>query len=148
MVTINLFKDGDTPVAGQNVFLGLEGISGKLESEMAVTDSEGVVTTTFFPSEIGEGYIIAKVNIKQGSSIIPITSETVVVVSNLNQKPVAMITRAIPNPVKVGETIQFAGVGKDVDGKVVGWRWNMGDGMIFSGKGSDSFITHIFDKVG
>jgi PKD domain len=148
VVTINLFKDGDTPVAGQNVFLGLEDISGKLESEMVVTDSEGVATTTFFPSEIGEGYIIAKVNIRQGSSIIPITSETVVIVSNLNQKPVAMITHAIPNPVKVGETIQFAGVGKDIDGEVVEWKWNMGDGTSFSGKGSDSSITHIFDKVG
>ncbi|MEZ4812881.1 MAG: PKD domain-containing protein [Caldisericia bacterium] len=147
-VFITLKNDEGKPVVGQNIFVGVTGIKGSFSFEMLTTNSEGEASTTFTPQEYGMGYIIAKASIRQGTSILSITAETTIKVDNMNKPPTAKITNAYPNPVSVGETIQFTGEGDDIDGKVTEWKWDMGDGTVFTGTGDVSSVTHIYEKVG
>jgi PKD repeat protein len=45
----------------------------------------------------------------------------------------------------VGETLSFDGSGSsDSDGRIVGYAWNLGDGIITSG----ITVTHVYTQVG
>jgi len=46
---------------------------------------------------------------------------------NVNQLPVANFSFYPPNP-RLGEKVEFTDLSQDVDGHIIGWLWNFGDG--------------------
>ncbi|RLF48029.1 MAG: hypothetical protein DRN29_00935 [Thermoplasmata archaeon] len=60
-----------------------------------------------------------------------------------NRKPDAKFIFTPEEPY-AGEEINFTDLSSDLDGKIVEWRWDFGDGSIVYGKD----VTHAYDKAG
>ena len=148
VICITLFDADSLPITGQDIFLGLDGIKGSFENVRITTDSDGSVCTTFYPKELSDGYIIAKTSIREDSMVQTIVSETYVSIEQINQLPVAVINNVAPNPANLGDTVTFKGSGSDLEGDVVAWIWDMGDGTTIKGSGDKTEISHIYQRSG
>lgn len=147
-ICITLFKGESQYVIGQDIFLGLDGIKGRFDEDKITTDSSGTANTKFYPEDIGQGNIIAKTNILDGSSVISISSESFVSIEKRDRLPVSVIESVMPNPAKTGEKISFHGSGTDPEGSVVAWIWDMGDGSTLEGTGNESTIEYAYSESG
>lgn len=146
-VTLRISKNSN-PVPNTQVFLGLQGITGELKSQMVITDRTGTATTEFMPKDPGTGYILAKATINDSGKIESLEAMAQISVKDLNAEPAAIVDQIYPLPGRVGQAIVFVGHGIDSDGKVTSWSWNMGDGKTYDGIGENSRISHIFENTG
>lgn len=71
-----------------------------------------------------------------------ISSKTIFVTIR-NVKPIANFSYSPKSP-KAGNELQFTDLSYDVDGYIINWTWNFGDGTIGYGKN----ITHVYKKAG
>ncbi|MBP7732492.1 MAG: PKD domain-containing protein [Caldisericia bacterium] len=136
------------PVANVQIFLGLQGITGQLKSQMILTDKSGEASTVFIPQESGMGYVLAKATINDSGSIISLEAMVQIAARDLNAEPTSFVDQIFPLPGRTGQTMTFVGHGTDVDGKVVKCLWDMGDGKTYEDIGDTSKITHAYEKSG
>ena len=147
LITLKVLK-GSAPASNVQIFLGLQGITGQLKSQMLETDKTGTASTVFVPQETGTGYILAKATINDAGSIISLEAMAQIAVRDLNAEPTPFVDKIYPLPGRANEPMTFVGHGTDVDGKVVKCLWDMGDGKTYETSGDTSKITHKYEQTG
>lgn len=147
LITLKVLK-GSAPASNVQIFLGLQGITGQLKSQMLETDKTGMASTVFVPQETGTGYILAKATINDAGSIISLEAMAQIAVRDLNAEPVPFVDKICPLPGRANEPMTFVGHGTDVDGKVVKCFWDMGDGKTYETSGDTSKISHKYEQTG
>ncbi|GEM_PF-2040065 len=146
-VEVKLTLNGEA-LFGEIVFFGVKGIKGSFSSESVLVGSTGIAKTTFTPVSIGNGAIIAKINVRIGSDIITVEKQAKLKVGDWNLPPKAFIDKVNPEKPRAGKPARFFGYGQDNDGSVESWVWDIGDGVLYKGEGNFAEITHTYQNVG
>jgi hypothetical protein len=113
----------------------LSASAGELQGGNTVrfTDQNGRISEYLYTTEG------ATVRAESGSK-----SAEIEVTVDENQLPSAVFSKS-PDSVKVGETVYFnGGLSSDLDGRVVNWEWNFGDGATARGEKAN----HVYAKAG
>ena len=90
------------------------------------------------------GTFIAKLTVKDDDGATASDTVKIIVNETPNQPPIANFDYMPVSPVKVGEILNFIDNSTDVDGSIVNYTWDFGDGTIAYG----SEINHTYNETG
>ncbi|MBC7080661.1 MAG: PKD domain-containing protein [Thermoplasmatales archaeon] len=113
-------------------------------------------TVTYIPSANYHGSDSFKYKVKDNSNAWSNEAWVNITISSVNDEPFADFECTPSNP-KVNETVLFIDLSYDVDGFVVNWTWNFGDGSIayeknashkYNESGEYNVILKVIDNEG